>query len=224
MCSISRNSGAFLILLAGMGAGAIALSTFLNTPSAMAVSEPPKDAPKDAAKPADAHGDAEMEKWMEMNKVGAEHKVLDFMTGTWTCTMTFKMTPDAPPSVSNGEQTNAWSLDNRFQKTDFKGEMGPGMTFTGIGFTGYNTARKTYESTWMDSTTNGMMMSTGSYNSATKTLNMSGECDDMMTGKREVCRSEYVNTGPDSYVLKMYDNAPDGKEFLSLEIKYTRKK
>jgi hypothetical protein len=219
MCCIGRSGGLVMIIAACAGAVAIGAASFLSAPLAFAqdakAAEPPKH---------DAHMDEGMKQWMEMNKVGDDHKAMEFMVGTWSCVMNFKMTPDMPTQESNGTQVNTWVLDNRFIKTDFTGDMAPGMSFTGVGYTGYNTMRKMYEGVWVDSTTNSISMSTGTYDAAKKVMSMSGEADDMMTGKRKTQRSEYINTGADTYELKMYDNGPDGKEFVTLHIAYTRKK
>jgi hypothetical protein len=238
MCSLFRSGGPVLILLASVGIGAVVAATVFSTSDAHAQPadskggvpkiptlkvEPPK-VPTTPPLPAMPDPQAEMEKWMEINTVGAEHQALEFMAGTWDCSMSFKMTPEMPANVTKGVQTNSWTLDNRFLKTDFTGEMAPGMSFSGIAYTGYNSVRKTYEGIWLDSTTNGMMMTTGTYDASKKVINMSGEGDDMMTRKRKMFRSEYINTGADTYQLNMYDTTADGKEFVNLEIKYTRKK
>jgi hypothetical protein len=52
---------------------------------------------------------------------------------------------------------------------------------------------------------------------------MTAEFDDFMTGKKSSMREEFKVIDDDHHVMKIYAFAPDGTEFLSMEVAYTRK-
>jgi len=179
---------------------------------------PDKAKPAHAAKAPPAGGEA------DMNAPGEMHKKIDFMVGKWDVAMKFIMAPGAPANESKGIEESKWDLDNRFVTSAYRSEMAPGMMFTGKAIMGFNTATKKYESVWADSTANGLMFMTGTMDDATHTLNMTGEGDDMMTGKRKTFRTTYTMLNKDSFNFKMFDTDAAGKEFANIDATYTRAK
>ncbi|MBX3410923.1 MAG: DUF1579 domain-containing protein [Phycisphaeraceae bacterium] len=196
-----------------IAATAVGLSAGLGLST---LAEPPKEAP--------AMPTAEdMAKYMEANSPGAPHQKLAFLVGEWDAQASFTMAPGMPPQVSKATSDCRWVLDGRFVHDVYKGMMGP-MPFTGLGYTGYNNATEMYESVWMDSVGTGMMIMTGSYDDAASTLTLAGSLVDPMTREKKAYRAVTVKTGNDSHTFKMYEPGPDGKEFVSLQIDYTRRK
>lgn len=162
-----------------------------------------------------------MKAWMEANKIGENHKILQKSVGTWSATVKSWHVPGAPPDESTGTATVTSELDGRFTKVDFKGSMG-GTPFSGLGHYGYNNATKKFESTWMDSMSTGIMMSTGTYDASKKAINWSGTSVDPMDGQTKTFRSVETYNDDNTMTFEMFGPGPDGKEYRMMEIKYVR--
>jgi hypothetical protein len=65
---------------------------------------------------------------------------------------------------------------------------------------------------------------TGTYDEATKTLNLKGTQTDPITGKDAFIRQEMKVINDDHYNLLMYGPGPDGKEMLFMSGVFKRKK
>lgn len=148
-------------------------------------------------------------------KPGAEHALLKKYEGAWDATnemmgMTTKATFHCKLAC-NG----FWLM------SEYKGDFGGG-TFTGYEQMGYDTAKKKYVSTWIDSMSTGIMMMEGSFDAATKTITMTGEGPDM-TGK--IVRHTGKTTWADdnTFIYTMSAPGPDGKEAQMMKITYKRK-
>jgi hypothetical protein len=89
---------------------------------------------------------------------------------------------------------------------------------------GYDNVQKKFVIFWIDSSSTWFMLSAGTADKDGKTWRSSGEVSDPMSGKAKSYRDECVFEGPDRYVSRAYDKTPDGKEFKSMEITYTRAK
>lgn len=165
---------------------------------------------------------AAMEKMQTLMAPNENHKVLEAFVGKWTYTGKFQMMPDAPAQEMAGTSTGEMVYGGRFLKQDFEGPW-MGSTFHGLGYTGYDTIKKAYVSTWMDDVSPFIMVASGQYDAASKTLNLSGANSCPMTGETDrKGRSEWVVTDADHNTYKSYSYGPDGKEFLVMEINYTR--
>lgn len=165
----------------------------------------------------------EMMKAMELMAPNEKHTVLQQFVGDWKYTGTFKMSHDAPAQSMAGTMKNTMVHDGRFLKQIIKG---PWMDaeFEGWGFTGYDNVREEYVTTWLDNMATGIMASSGQYDASTKTLNLKGEHSCAMSGAKDrYYRSEWTILDEDHSVYKSYTLDPDGKEFMSMKIEYTRK-
>ena len=154
---------------------------------------------------------------------GPEHEVLKQMAGKWTCDVKFKMTPDQPESTSTGTATNEMILGGRFLKSDYGGEF-MGQPFHGMGLTGYDTIKKQYIGTWVDEMSTSMMIMNGTCDASGKVMTMTGTVFDVMAGKEKTYKQVTRILGPDQHVFEFYDAGPDGKEFKSMTIAYSRQK
>jgi hypothetical protein len=67
----------------------------------------------------------------------------------------------------------------------------------------------------------GIMSMTGTWDAATKSIIYTGSMADPMTGKDTPFREVWRFVDDNHQVMEMYYSA-DGKEFKSMEIKYTR--
>lgn len=168
-----------------------------------------------------APGQADMEAWMNMNKPGPQHEVLKSMSGSWKTSMKMWMDPSQPPQVVEGTSTKTMILDGRYLQEEAKGTM-MGQPFHGVGVIGYDNVKKEFVSTWVDNMTTGIMMSTGTYDTAAKAFTMHSEMFDPMAGGNTKVRMVTRLTGNGSHVFEWYANGPGGKEMKAMEITYTR--
>jgi hypothetical protein len=113
-------------------------------------------------------------------------------------------------------------LGGRFQQSKHTGNM-MGMPFEGISTTGYDNAKKTIVSTWIDNMGTGIMYMQGTYDQASKTINLSGTAVDPMTGNDMKVREVFKWIDDNTQQMEMF-MTQNGQEFKTMEIKLTRKK
>lgn len=176
----------------------------------------------EAAKPMDSA--AMMKAWEAFATPGEPHKMLAMDNGNWTAESTMYMGANDPkPMKTTMSATTKMVMGGRYQESRYTGNM-MGQPFEGVATVGYNNASKKYESTWMDNMGTGIMQMTGDYDASTKTMNMSGECVDPMTGQKKKVRETFAIVDDNTRKMEMYDTDPSGKEYKSMEIVMTRKK
>lgn len=166
-----------------------------------------------------------MKAWMDFATPGEAHKALAKSDGNWTCETTMWMEADKPPMTSTGESTNKMIMGGRYQMGEFKGNM-MGMPFEGMSITGYDNHKKKYVSTWIDNMGTGIMHMEGTWDDATKTMTMEGKMEDITReGKYCEMKETFKMVDDDHMVMEMYGPDPKtGKQYKTMEIKYTRKK
>ena len=161
---------------------------------------------------------------MPIPKPGPEHQVLKADEGTWDAVIEFVPGPGAPAMTSKGVETDRMSCGGLCLVTDFKGEMVPGTSFEGHGVSTWDPAKKKYVGSWTDSMSQGLAVSEGAWDPASKQMTGWMEGPDM-TGKVVKMKSvvEYRDNG-NTRVMTMNGPGPDGKEVQMMKITYTRRK
>lgn len=183
-------------------------------------------APLAACKSAPAMPDeaTQMQRWMEYGTPGPAHQALGQRVGTWDMTVVQYGAPGMPPSESHGTSVVQWMLDGRFLRDDTSADV-QGMPFAGFGLTGYDNLKRKYVSTWCDSMTTGIATFEGDYDAATHTLHYEGWSADPAIARAWVrMRSTERWIDADHWVMQSFTPGSDGKEFLSMEIRYARRK
>lgn len=176
--------------------------------------------PTEAVAPRD---DPAMAKMKEFATPGPAHKVLDTKVGKWTAQMKLWMEPGKAPTTSTGTAESKWILGGRYVEDTFTGTF-MGEPFHGRGVTGFDNLKKKYVTTWIDDAGTGIMHSEGTFDAATKTFTYTGESPDCMAGKYVKSRAIDRMVDADHWTMQMYSPGPDGKEFMNMEIAYTRAK
>jgi Protein of unknown function (DUF1579) len=152
---------------------------------------------------------------------GPEHQVLKMDDGVWDAVI--EISTPGGPMTSKGVETNSIGCGGLCLITDFKGEMGPGMTFHGHGLTAYDPAKKKYVGSWTDSMSRGISSGESTYDPAAKKITSMMEGPDM-TGTIVKTRSVVDYVDADHRVFTMFGPGPDGKEMQTMKISYTRRK
>ena len=161
--------------------------------------------------------------WNEFMTPGEPHKMLAMETGTWNEEMTMWMEPGAEPMKNTMTAESKMIYGNRYQETTHKGDF-MGMPFEGKSTLAFNNASQEYTSTWIDNMSTGIMVITGKYDEATKTINFSGTTVDPVTKKEKPIRETYTIIDENTRKMEMFDVDYSGKEFKNMEIIMTRKK
>lgn len=126
-----------------------------------------------------------MEKWKEFATPNENHKVLDTLVGSWDHTVKWWMSPGGNPEESKGTSEIKWIMGGRYLQQLVQGTS-MGQPFEGMGITGYDNAKKEYNSIWIDNMGTGIMMTTGNYDPNTKTLTELGKYTDPIEGQKVI--------------------------------------
>ena len=164
---------------------------------------------------------AMMQAWQESMTPGPMHEMLASRVGTWKAEVKMWMDPSQPPSTSEATTVCEAMLGGRYFKSTHTGMM-MGMPFEGFEISGYDNVKKEFFNVWIDNMGTGIMVSTGTYDEATKTLTFTGKMTEPMGTEMSV---REVITAPDKdhSTFEMYMDM-GGQEVKNMEINYTRAK
>lgn len=195
--------------------------------SPLAAGEADKPGEKPAASKAPDRAAAEekaaMEAWAKFATPGPEHKWLEKLAGTWTVKVKSWMAPGQPPTESDGAAEARMMLGGRYLHEQFKSSF-MGQPFEGAGVTGYDNLKKKFVGNWMDTMSTAIMATEGTVDAAGKVMTSWGMVDDPVTGRPQKMKGVLTLVDPDHHTYEMWSTGPDGKEWKSLELAYTRKK
>lgn len=165
----------------------------------------------------------EMMKRMEAaGTPGAAHKALEPLVGEWNAEVKMWMDPAAPPSVTKGTAKSTWVLGGRFVQQEFNGEF-MGKPFRGIGLTGYDNTKQTYNNVWVDDISTAMFTSEGRAEKGGRVITFEGTYDCAMTGQKDKQSKQIVRIiSRDKHIFEMHDPGK-GDKSKEMEITYTRK-
>lgn len=166
---------------------------------------------------------SDMQACMEAATPGKMQQRLLDAAGTWHGKSRMWMSADAQPADCTGSCTISSMLDGRYAKTEVSSDM-PGMgPFTGFGITGYDNVSQSFQCTWVDNMSTGIMSGKGELSSDGKTLTWTYSFNCPITKKPAVMRIVDQNTGKDSMTEEIFSTDPHtGKEFKMMETEYTR--
>lgn len=176
--------------------------------------------------PTDSAGMAAMmEAWMDFAKPGAEHAWMATHAGTWVCDSVKQwMDPSQPPTTAKATDVVTMGMNGLYQMSDFSSSM-MGQPMMGHGLMGYDKMKKKFVLSWIDNMGSGIVRMEGSYDDATKTLNLSGKQSDPGRKMETDIRQELKFHDDNSYTLAMYGTGHDGKsEQKFMEGTFKRKK
>jgi Protein of unknown function (DUF1579) len=150
------------------------------------------------------------------------HKMMAKWDGNWDGEVKFWMDPAAPPSVMNVKTVNKMVMNGLYQQATSTGSFS-GMPFNGVSMLGYDNHRKVFTTTWVDNMSSGMMILEGTWDDATKSINLKGKMTDPMTRQQMDIREVMKIVDDNTQVMEQY-LTHDGKESKSMEINFKRKK
>ena len=196
-----------IVVLVACGAGAV-------SGLAQAPGEPQMSAEQKAA----------MAAWTKAMTPGKEHQEMASRIGTWQGKVSMWEAPGAAPQISPGKSERTMGLGGRVMIDHWTGSM-MGMPFEGLVMTGYDNASGKWWSTWSDNFSTGVMTGNGTCDTDHKKgCSFVSSSVDPMTGKAKTTRSTVSWPTADDEVMEMFDTAPGGKEWKSMEIVLRRAK
>lgn len=165
---------------------------------------------------------AEMKAWQDYMTPGEIHKMIAQSDGEWIGEITIWMDPAAPPTKSTAIAKNEMIMGGRYQLSKTTGNM-MGMPFEGMSLVGYDNAKKTFTTVWIDNFGTGIMTIEGPWDDRTNSITMQGKMVDPISGKEIWTKQVMKFIDKDNQLMEMYDKK-NGKETKNMEIKFTRKK
>lgn len=197
------------------GGVALVCASILGAATISAQEKPRTNAPQDAGQ------DDAMAQMMANMQPGPEHEKLAERVGTYDVEVTQWMNgPENPGTVSPATSELSMLCDGRYLHEHVTGEV-MGMPFEGYGVLGYDNAKATYVSMWIDNMGTGIMSGTGHYDGDIFKSKMKGT--DPMTGKDMTMRAVETKMSNGSIKVEMYGPDPaTGKEVKAMQLVYTK--
>jgi hypothetical protein len=156
----------------------------------------------------------------------AEHKIVTADEGTWDANVKSYMGgPDAEPMISKGQEVNTVLSGGLWLLSRFQGDIG-GMKFEGQGQFGYDTLKKKYVGTWIDSMSPTISILEGTYDPKTRTMTYVGDGVDAVTKSKYTQKMVTTVKDDNTRVFSLYMKFDEtgGKEAKVIEITYTKRK
>ncbi len=182
---------------------------------------PVKPTAKKRSAPKAKDQEAMMAAWQKTMSPGAGHARLEQFVGTWDTKMTFVMEPGAAPETSEGISEHRMVLGGRYLEERFEATS-MGMPFEGLGYTGYDNARKQYVGTWMDNFGTGIMSVSGIGKPNDRKMESRTEALDPF-GKAMRFDTKLLVQDHDHHTYEMWAKGPNGRKFRTMFVEYTRK-
>lgn len=173
--------------------------------------------------------EAVVKKMMDSGKPSeANHiKILAQLSGDWSYKAAIWAVPGAEPEWSTGTITNRMTMDSRFLSSAVLGSLyigGQQVLVKGQGFLGYDNAKKSFTSVWLDTMTTGMMIGSGKYDKKDNAIRETGQFTNPLTGGEEKFRSELQFTDADDYKRTIFAINKAGKESKLMEFDYSKRR
>jgi hypothetical protein len=163
------------------------------------------------------------QEWAALSKPGPSHRLLETFVGEWDVQLTFWSDPKAKSDSSTGTSRISWILGERFLREEFSGKIA-GEDYTGLGMIGYDNGSRTFKTVWADSMNTALTVSSGTYHPDTNSFLLESQVYDPLVSGFKMVKSKFQINSPDSYTFSMTDTSPEGRQFISFEMRYTRRR
>lgn len=155
---------------------------------------------------------------------GPGHERLEPLVGAWTISGRLWIgAADEPPIDGEGTSEYEWALGGRWLRHQTRTEF-MGRSFTGWGLIGYDNVRKVYQGVWADNASTGLMLTTGLYDEATKSIVSRGEVSDAASGGVVKLRAIITFVDADTIRYEHFETKGSEPEIKSMELTYSRVK
>lgn len=162
-----------------------------------------------------------MEKWMQFATPGMHHGLLEQRVGHWNHKVRIWHSPDTPPAESTGTTETKMIMGGRYLMDMSEGSF-EGQPFQGLGLAGYDNLKQKYFSTWLDNMGTGIMIAEGDVDDTGRVFTYQCTYSCPMTGGIKHSKTIETVVDENTWTMQMFEPGPDGKEWMSFEIVYTR--
>ena len=153
---------------------------------------------------------------------GPYHKLMEPFVGRWKAEGRIRRAASDETVLVEGTASNTFIFGGRYLKMEFTGKF-MGQPLTGMGFMGFDNARREFTSVRFDTLSSGFLFAAGTVSADGKTFSLRGTYKDPLTGKMRELREEAAIEGPDRIVSRSFEGTPGGgDEFRSMDVVYTR--
>jgi hypothetical protein len=174
------------------------------------------------AAPDEAQTAAMLARMIELGTPGAEHALLDALTGTFDAEVSMWNAPGLEPEIMTGTMVNSWILGGRFVQSDYSSEW-MGQPFHGLGLFGYDKAQDAYVGTWCDTASTMLApVGTGQLSEDGTQIVTYKEMVDPTSGLLNQMREVLTFVSEDHHRMEMYISFEGQEEFLMMRIEYVR--
>ena len=150
--------------------------------------------------------------------VSKEHARLAAFAGLWNVKQSLWLKAGEPPQIDTGTAEFATVLGGRALRQDLR--ISSRTPFQGIGYTGYDTATRTYFSSWMDVNFTGLLVLHGDRDERTNTWRFSGSMPGA-DGTAIPTREELQVLDAAHFIVRYFETRPAG-EALVVQLEYSR--
>lgn len=146
-----------------------------------------------------------------------QHRLLGSLSGGWTVRQSLWMEPGKPPKIDTGIAKFEMILNGRHLRQVL--HIDDGTHFEALGHFGYDTASKTFFSTWMDVNFSGLVLARGDFDEAAKAMILRGSMEE--EGVSVPVREVLTVTDRDHLRYEFFETR-EGVEALVVRLDYTR--
>jgi hypothetical protein len=130
--------------------------------------------------------------------------------GTWEGTLQQWMDPAAPPTTAKATTVTKLAMNGLYLLDDYSSNM-MGQPMQGHSIIGFDKVKKKFVMSWVDNFGSGIVQMEGTYNEASKTLNIVGTQSNPGKGGSSSIRKEQKWIDDATYSITMYGTGHDGK-------------
>ena len=176
---------------------------------------------QDKEKTAEMYSPEEMAAWQKAAAPGPHHARFKNMVGAWNAKNTYWMQPGGDPQVATMKAEYKTKFDGRYLVSKLEGPM-MGMPFEGMGIAGYDNVKGVHTMVWCDNMSTSILYSEGECSDECQVETLYMDQKDPITGNDMKVKIITRIIDNDKHVFEYYMINPDGSEFKSMEIVYTR--
>lgn len=158
---------------------------------------------------------------------GREHMLLARRAGKWSYRAKLWDAPGASPSESAGKSEFRMILGGLYslETTEAQG-LALVSLFRGMGMAGYDNFKEKYVMAWIDTMGTGIALFEGDASKDEKTIAYASEQPDLLDGKQRMMKIRAIESHKDAdhFSFEIRTPGPDGREFKSFEIRYSRER
>jgi len=156
---------------------------------------------------------------------GREHMLIARRMGSWSYRAKRWDAPGVSPSESSGTSVfrviHGWLHCVETTEAD-----GPALVtrIRGLGIAGYDNVKEKYFRTWIDATSSGITVFEGDATENEKEIRYCAEVPNLRRDGKQMMKVRAIEKHEDAdhYSFEVHAPGPDGKEFKSFEIRYSR--